>query len=222
LARAAAGLRAGGVTKQCGAFNSTHDAGLAVFLWMLGDVGLQRDLGGVLTGLEAWRRGGVDASRFLIHRVKLRKDFASVHAAFRGDYLGLGSGGAEGTRAADGLVMLGTATAGSGGSGGGGNGSSLGSRGSGVSLEAAALAWLASLKLPPPPLPQHGYLSSRHHAREKARHTAASRRQGAKYDEESGSHGTKAQSAVQQGAQVRDDGEWPTLTADDCTKEKLS
>ena len=66
---AAAGIEAGGITAQCGAFNSTHDAGLAVFLWMHA-LPLQRDLGAVLTGLEKWAREGFSPSRFVVHRVK--------------------------------------------------------------------------------------------------------------------------------------------------------
>jgi len=180
LSRASEGLRAGGITAQCQAFNSTHDAGLAVFLWMLGDVALQRDLGLVLTGLEAWKRASSgDASRCLVHRVKFKKDFEFVHATFQGPYSGLGSTGSSTT----------------------------------VSLEAAAVVWLASLKPSPPPLKQQGYLDSRHHARERSRNAEVSSSDGSTDSNE------KAHLRSQQGVQVRANGQWPALTAEDCMSE---
>jgi len=198
LSRASEGLRASGITAQCEAFNSTHDAGLAVFLWMLGNVALQRDLGQVLTGLEAWKRAGSgDASRCLVHRVKFKKDFELVHEAFKGPYSGLGSSS----------------------SGGGSNASTS------VSLEAAAVVWLASLKPSPPPMQQLGYLDSQHHAREKAHRTGALLALRKEASEVSGGKEVfrrptmNGQGKGQEGVQVRDSGEWPTLTAGDCIRK---
>jgi len=75
------GVLAGGVTQQCGAFNSTHDAGLSVFLWMHA-VPLQRELGLVLSGLEKWTREGLDPAKSAMHRVKFTADFDFMHKAW--------------------------------------------------------------------------------------------------------------------------------------------
>ncbi len=69
LTQIAAGLEQGGVRAQCAAFSSTHDAGLAVFLWMHA-LPLQRGLGAALTGLEKLKRDGVPPNKFAVHRVK--------------------------------------------------------------------------------------------------------------------------------------------------------
>jgi len=36
LRRVASGVRRGAITRSCAAFNSTHDAGLSLFLWQVG------------------------------------------------------------------------------------------------------------------------------------------------------------------------------------------
>ena len=225
LRRVGGGLALGGISAQCAAFNSTHDAGLSVFLWMHA-VGLQRDLGQVHTALERWAREGRDPGRFVVHRVKFAKDFDAVAAAF-------GPGGPDGRLAAAGLpgpVAGAAAGGGSGGgvkgrgSGGGSGGGDKGGSGGGKRTSGgtsgttgklgggsagsrnplrvdASLAWLASLGAPPPPTAQLGYLSTQHHLQRLSTGRSGPLKGG------DGPRGVADHVAS---------GEWPTYTAEDC------
>ena len=129
-------------------------------------VGLQRDLGSVLSGLERWRTEGRPAASFVLHRVKYEKDFEEVFRAFGGRHDG--NGGA----AVGGDVTASEAHDREGGGGGGGGeasqegnweiGPSIGPFG-GLQRRAAAMAHVSGLPFPPRELtPQDGYARTAH------------------------------------------------------------
>ena len=85
LRQVATGIDRRGITKSCAAFNSTHDAGLSVFLWQY-SIGLQRDLGqSVLSNLEKAKERDFPAENYVLHRVKFERDFNLVHRKFGGN-----------------------------------------------------------------------------------------------------------------------------------------